>query len=67
MSQLLFDKPDVEFDMAGAALAETRIDPCVQIMLIVSTMNYGWLARFVGGHRPDVHMVAFFLNARTGR
>ena len=67
LSRLLFDKPDVEFDVAGAVLAETRFYPCVAAMLIASTMNHSWLARLVAGHRPVVHMVAFFSNARTGR
>ena len=39
LSQSSFNKPDMEFDVTGAAVAETRIDPRVAAMLIVSTMN----------------------------
>ena len=43
LSQLSFDKPDVEFDVARAAVAEARIDLRVAAMLIASTMNkIGW-------------------------
>ena len=36
-------------------------------MLIASTMNYGRLARLVASHCPNVPMVAFYSNTRTGR
>ena len=52
-------------DWSGSG--EGKNDPRVATMLVASTMNYGWLARLVASHRPNVTMVAFYSNPRTGR
>ena len=58
---------DVDFDMARAAVGAMIINLKVVAMLVASTINYGWLARFVDSHHPNVPMVAFCPNARTER
>lgn len=62
-----FDEPGADFDVAGAAVAATRLDPRVAAVLVASATNNGKLARSVAGHRPDVPVVAFCSDARTGR